>query len=86
LLKCQELQILSPTETNPPNLSRVLGRGASRNQGKSKIEKQNKMKNKMKNKINKPNSPSSTTSPLSSQERGRGEFVENRDELVDERD
>jgi len=29
-------------ETNPPNLSQVLGGGASRNQSKSKIEKQNK--------------------------------------------
>jgi len=38
----------------------------------------------MKSKINDRNSPSSTALPLSSQERGRGEFVENRDELADE--
>jgi len=33
----------------------------------------------MKRKINERNPPSSTTSPLSSQERGRGEFAKNRD-------
>jgi len=49
--------------------------GGQRNQGKSKIEKQNKMKSK----INERNAPSSTASPLSSQKRGRGEFAKNRD-------
>jgi len=44
------------------------------------------MNNKMKCKINDPNSPSSTVLPLSSQERGRGEFANNRDELADEQD
>jgi len=52
--------------------------GGQRNQGKSKIEKQNKMKSK----INELNSPSSTTLPLSSQERGKGEFVKSRDDFV----
>ena len=55
--------------------------GASRNQGKSKIEKQNKMKSK----INELNAPSSTTLPLSSQERGRGEFAKSRSEFAKSR-
>jgi len=40
----------------------------------------------MKSKINEQISQFSTVLPLSFQERGRGEFVENRDELADERD
>jgi hypothetical protein len=40
----------------------------------------------MKSKINDQNAPSSTALPLSFQERGRGEFANNRDELVDEQD
>jgi len=40
----------------------------------------------MKSKINDRNSPSSTTLPLSFQERGRGELANNRDELADEQD
>jgi hypothetical protein len=40
----------------------------------------------MKSKINDRNSPSSTTLPLSFQERGRGEFVKNRGELANNRD
>jgi len=39
----------------------------------------------MKNKISEQNSPSSTNLPLSSQERGRGEFVKSRSELVENR-
>jgi len=37
----------------------------------------------MKNKINERNSPSSTASPLSFQERGRGEFAKNRADFVE---
>ena len=40
----------------------------------------------MKSKINDPNAPSSTASPLSFQERGRGEFAKSRSEFADEQD
>jgi len=64
--------LTSLKQTLPTSLEKG---GASRNQGKSKIEKQNKMKSK----INELNSPSFTVLPLSSQERGGGEFVKSRD-------
>ena len=60
--------LTSLKQTLPTSLEKG---GASRNQGKSKIEKQNKMKSKIKKHI----TLSSTTSPLSSQERGWGEFA-----------
>jgi len=39
----------------------------------------------MKNKINELNAPSSTASPLSSQERGRGEFAKKRSVFIEKR-